>query len=145
MSASAAHIYMTVREAITFYVCFSRATSRRHTVVFSNNAVIRRIRGKLYFMLQVSELRAMQLVEAHVRLYVVRHSSMGGDNDPFASAQSSLNGTSGLPPNHLSEEDVLYTQTFAMRLSQPNDDLGSKILLSTPQVIVHEIDMHSPL
>ena len=135
-------------------------------MVFSNNAVIRRIRDKLYFMLQVSELRAMQLVEAHVRLYVVRHESMGGNSG----ADSSRGGNGGngdqsrdsLYPlgeelgspssssseQHLrlpNEEDVLYTQTFAMRLSQPNDDLGSKILLSTPQIIVHEIDAHSPL
>lgn len=112
-----------------------RATSRRHTVVFSNNAVIRRIRGKLYFMLQVSELRATQLVETHVRLYMVRHESIG--------AQSG--GSPGGPQQVPSEEDVLCTQTCAMRLSHPNDDLGSKLLLSTPQVIVHEIDEHSPL
>lgn len=148
--------------------CFTRATSRRHTVVFSNCAVIRRIRGKLFFMLQVSELRAMQLVETHVRLYVVRHESMPGGVDedcceeqfpspapaPALSAEGGGGAFTTSQPRYRqskkqiqvnSEEDVLYTQTFAMRLSQPNDDLGGKILLSTPQIIVHEIDAHSPL
>lgn len=131
-----------------------RATSRRHTVVFSNCAVIRRIRGKLYFMLQVSELRAMQLVETHVRLYVVRHESIGGSGSSSYSGGSEYGDEKNVLPPFSEEssstalpedEDVLFTQTFAMRLSQPNDDLGGKILLSTPQVIVHEIDAHSPL
>ena len=34
--------------------------------------MIRRVRGKLYFMFQLCELRKHQLVEAHVRLYVFR-------------------------------------------------------------------------
>ena len=95
--------------------------------MFSNNAVIRRIGGKLYFMLQVCELRARQLVESHVRLYVARHECVAGQDAEGA------------------ETEVLHTQTLAMRLCQPNDDLGAKIMLSTPQVIVHEIDQHSPL
>lgn len=78
-------------------------------------------------MVQVSELRAMQLVEAHVRMYMIRHEAMldKGDDD--------------------STDDVIFTHTYAMRLSQPNDDLGSKILLTTPQILVHEIDEYSPI
>jgi hypothetical protein len=36
-------------------------------------------------------------------------------------------------------------QSFVMRLNHPNDDLGSRILLNVPQVIVHAMDAHSPL
>ena len=51
----------------------SRVQKRARTIVFSNKGVIRRIRGRLYFMFQVSELRKHQLVEAHVRVYCCRH------------------------------------------------------------------------
>jgi hypothetical protein len=64
-----------VSDALTIgiiYCRLSRPQSRSSTVIFSNKAVIRRIRGKLYFMFQLCELRKHQLVEAHVRLYVVR-------------------------------------------------------------------------
>ena len=86
----------------------------------SNRAIIRRIRGKLYFMFQVCELRKMQLVEAKVRVYAVRYERMGSAG-------------------------AVTCQTYNMRLSHPNDDLGSRILLSLPQVIVHDIDDFSPL
>ena len=36
----------------------------------SNLAVIRRVRGQLYFMLQVCELRKLQLIQATVRLSI---------------------------------------------------------------------------
>jgi hypothetical protein len=54
------------------YCKLSRPSSRASTVIFSKTAVIRRIRGKLYFMFQLCELRKHQLVEAHVRVYAVR-------------------------------------------------------------------------
>ena len=50
----------------------SRPQPRARTIVFSDKAVIREIRGALYFMFQVAELRKHQLVEAHVRLYCLR-------------------------------------------------------------------------
>ena len=34
-----------------------------------------------------------------------------------------------------------YMQTCSMRLNHPNDALGGMLLLMTPQVIVHELDM----
>ena len=54
------------------YCRIARPNARASTVIFSNKAVIRRIRGKLYFMFQLCELRKHQLVEAHVRLYLVK-------------------------------------------------------------------------
>lgn len=58
------------------YSRFARPSGRASTVLFSNHAVIRRIRGKLYFMFQLCELRKHQLVEAHVRLYMVDRKSV---------------------------------------------------------------------
>jgi hypothetical protein len=96
----------------------------------SDKAVLRRIDGRLYFMFQICELRKRQLVEANVRLYTVKYEPLTLDMGPG-------NGAKTIGP--------LCCQTTAMRLAHPNDDLGSKMLLSTPQVVVHEVDDHSPL
>jgi hypothetical protein len=104
------------------YCRLARPHSRASTIIFSQKAVIRRIRGKLYFMFQLCELRKHQLVEAHVRLYAVRKEV----------------DQSGFHPRP-------FLQTSAMRLNHPNDELGSMLLLMVPQVVVHELDLGSPL
>lgn len=65
-----------IADAVTIGVLYcklSRPHARASTVIFSEKAIIRRVRGKLYFMFQLCELRKHQLVEAHVRVYVVRN------------------------------------------------------------------------
>ena len=89
--------------------------------MFSNFAVLRKIRGQYYFMFQVCERRKHQLVEAHVRLYAVRHTFH---------ADGTL--------------DHVY-QCHTMRVQQPDDDVGATLLMALPQVVVHRIDQWSPL
>jgi hypothetical protein len=55
-----------------FWLRVSRVQARASTVVFSDKAVVQEIRGSLYFMFQVCELRKHQLVEAHVRCYALQ-------------------------------------------------------------------------
>lgn len=81
-------------------------------------------------MFQVCELRKRQLVEANVRLYTVKY-------EPLPLEMGAYPGSKAAGP--------ICCQTYAMRLAHPNDDLGSKLLLSTPQVVVHEVDGHSPM
>jgi hypothetical protein len=81
-------------------------------------------------MFQVCELRKRQLVEANVRLYAVKY-------EPLPLEMGAYAGSRAAGP--------MCCQTYAMRLAHPNDDLGSKLLLSTPQVVVHEVDDHSPM
>ncbi|KAH9186575.1 hypothetical protein AeNC1_011451 [Aphanomyces euteiches] len=104
-----------------FFVRFSRATTRACSIIFSNYAVIRKIRGDYYFMFQVCERRKHQLAEAHVRCYAVRH-------------EMSPDGT----------EEALF-QTHHMRIQQPDDDIGAFLLMALPQVVVHRIDQWSPM
>ncbi|KAF1322507.1 Inward rectifier k channel protein, partial [Globisporangium splendens] len=89
--------------------------------MFTNSAVIRRIRGSYYLMFQVCERRKHQLVEAHVRLYAVRH-----EFDDDGNAESLF-------------------QCHQMRVQQPDDDTGAMLLMVLPQVVVHRIDPWSPL
>lgn len=104
------------------YCRLSRPHARASTLIFSQRAVIRRIRGKLYFMFQLCELRKHQLVEAHVRLYIVRKEVDRSGEYPHP-----------------------YLHTSSMRLNHPNDELGSMLLLMVPQIVVHELDISSPL
>jgi hypothetical protein len=55
------------------YCRISRPNKRASTIVFSKNAIIKRIRGRLYLNFRVCELRKHQLVQAHVRCYTIRH------------------------------------------------------------------------
>eukprot|EP00644_Phytophthora_capsici_P003461 jgi/Phyca11/535053/estExt2_fgenesh1_pg.C_PHYCAscaffold_310037 len=106
-----------------FYARFARANQRANTIMFSNSAVIRKIRGHYYFMFQTCERRKHQLVEAHVRLYAVRHEAEDDADEP---------------------NDFLF-QCHQMRVQQPDDDCGAMLLMVLPQVVVHRIDQWSPL
>ncbi|TDH67809.1 hypothetical protein CCR75_007204 [Bremia lactucae] len=98
---------------------FSRAQARANTIVISTHACVRWIRGKLYFMFQVCEMRKHQLVEAHVRMYAIRHDLDFGEH--------------------------YYFQSYPMRIEHPDDNLGGMMLLALPSVVVHSIDAWSPL
>ena len=119
------------------YARLARPTTRASTVLFSDRAVIRRIRGKLYFMLQLCELRQTQLVEAHVRLYVVK-------KEP----QTQSHGGAGARAGHTdtaAPKTRNFFQISHMHLNHPNDDLGGMLFMCLPQVVVHELDASSPL
>ncbi|CAN0248728.1 unnamed protein product, partial [Scytosiphon promiscuus] len=76
----------------------SRPQTRANTVVFTKNAIIRRVRGEAYFMFQVGELRKHQLLETRVRCYALRHerlhcntsNSGSGENNGSTSARPAL-------------------------------------------------------
>lgn len=84
------------------YCRVSRPNKRASTIVFSNTAIIKRIRGKLYLQFRVCELRKHQLVEAHIRCYTIRH-----ERDVHT-------GT------------VTPFRSMSMRLNHPNDELGGR-------------------
>ncbi|CAN0058338.1 unnamed protein product, partial [Ectocarpus sp. 12 AP-2014] len=86
----------------------SRPQTRANTVVFTKNAVIRRVRGEAYFMFQVGELRKHQLLETRVRCYALRH-------------------------ERLTMPDQVFFQSHSMRLQHPDDELGGNLLLVLPQ------------
>jgi potassium inwardly-rectifying channel subfamily J len=125
-----------VADAVTIGVIYcrlARPQGRASTILFSCNAIIRRVRGKLYFMLQLCELRKHQLVSAHVRLYCIRNNILNDE-----SIQNNNN-------NNKNKKNYTNFQTCHMRLNHPNDELGGMLLLCLPQTIVHEIDICSPL
>lgn len=135
------------------YSRFGRPNTRASTIIFSNHAIIRRISGKLYFMFQLVELRKHQLIEAQVRLYVIRR-----DVDPPHDSEPEKRGDVGInlkadSATSLSESLLLPRdepvvtnfQTCKMRTNFPDDALGGMLIMCLPQVIVHELDSSSPL
>lgn len=137
------------------YSRFGRPNTRASTILFSNHAVIRRISGKLYFMFQLVELRKHQLIEAQVRLYVIRRDidpPVEKDSDEKISVDDNLSSKSFQPLDqsesspHLQNEPVITNfQTCKMRLNYPDDELGGMLIMCLPQVVVHELDCGSPL
>lgn len=97
----------------------SRSTTRASSIKYSEQAVIRSIRGKLYFMFQIVDERIFSLSESHVKCYLIRHST-----DPT--------------------EPFLFQQNF-MRLAHPDDQVGGYLFMSLPTLVCHALDAWSPL
>lgn len=112
------------------YARFARGQSRACTIVFSDFACVRRIDGKLVFMVKVAEMRKHQLVEPHVRMYAVCRTTGDGG------APGALNSVQRTP---------VFVRTDAMRVDRPDETLGGMLLMCLPSVVIHAIDLASPL
>lgn len=102
----------------------ARASSRANQIIFSEKGSICCVRNRFYFLFQVCEASFFAyrpVVEANVRVYAVLH-----EQDPTSTNRA-------------------FFQTRGMRLTNPNDELGGKLFLATPQVVTHAIDQWSPL
>eukprot|EP00948_MAST-09A_sp_MAST-9A-sp1_P002939 g2939.t1 len=119
-------------QAITIAVIMfriSRVQPRANTIIWSDKAVVQKIHGHWYLMFRVCELRKQHTHEAHVRCYAVRSSS-------------SDYGSYGVLD---SETEKRNFQIINMRLVHPNDETGAYVLTIVPVLIVHRIDIYSPL
>jgi len=96
-------------------VRLTRPQNRANTLIFSEKACIKEIGGALYFNFRVCEMKYHDLIEAHIRCYVLRH------------------------------DRGQTCQMLPMRLQQPDDDKGGMLLTCLPNQVVHRIDGWSPL
>lgn len=115
----------TVLNAFLIGVIFSRLArpqSRAATVIFSNKALVQYNEfGAPHLVFRVADLRHHQLIEGHIRCYCIVH-----DNAESDFQRCGLN-------------------IYPLRLSQPDDALGGMLLMTAPQIVIHRIDIHSPL
>lgn len=104
----------------------SRGQKRSKTIIFSDKAIIRRVRGEAYLMFRIGELRRHQVIEATIRAYCMRHERHPkiGENE------------------HRIETTHFITRHLNLR--HPDESTASHILMSLPQVIVHKLDVGSP-
>ncbi|EGD80687.1 hypothetical protein PTSG_01277 [Salpingoeca rosetta] len=144
LSQSAAGLFIDALCIGLIFARISRGNRRSFTIVFSNNAIIRQIGNNWYFLFQVCDLKKYALVEAHVRMYAIRHRtvSSGGRAVPRSSGPARTISSSSSPPL---DPTHVWFQSHAMRLTHPNDELGGMLLLSLPDQVLHRIDAWSPL
>jgi len=123
-------------DAVAIGVIFqrlSRGRKRGRTVIFSDHAVIRRVRGEVYLMFRMGELMKRHLMECHVRMYCIRHE------------RCKVPRTNSLIIGEEYEIETNYFQVHSMRLQHPSDEMGGKLLMVLPSMIIHKIDDSSPL
>jgi potassium inwardly-rectifying channel subfamily J len=121
----------------------SRGAKRSQSIIFSDKAVIRRVRRKTYFMFRLGERRKYNLIDATVRCYCVRHERI-----PLVPPSSLAHKKTDSQAKNKSSRVQVETTYFVsrlMRLIQPDDRFGSHVWMGLPQVVVHCIDQESPL
>ena len=98
----------------------SRPQRRRCTVLFSKHAVVAARDGKVCLMFRVADIRTSQLLEAHIRVHIIRrHVTEEG------------------------EEIAFYQQNLPVFYDMEDD--SEKLYLFLPITVMHEIDEESPL
>jgi Inward rectifier potassium channel transmembrane domain/Inward rectifier potassium channel C-terminal domain len=128
----------------------SRGHKRGKTVLFSNKAVVRRVRGEPVLMFRVVELRRHQLHGASIRAFCVRHerhvTSSSLQQPPSNQIVETHASTSPLPPPNFSLETVHFvTKPINLSTGNASSEKCVNILMSLPQVLVHRLDSMSPL
>lgn len=138
----------------------SRGQKRGRTIVFSDVAVIRKVRGGWYWMFRVAELRKHHIIGAKVRVFCVRHercpvAMAGGEGGSTENGGSNvveletahfvshslplLNGTNPTRASHLPAADVNEEGHYA------ESSYEQSILMGLPHVVVHPMDPLSPM
>ena len=98
----------------------ARADRRGMQIIFSKNACILCMNGRFYFTFQAFDLLSQYpIINAHVRMIAVFH--------------------------EVTKNAPALWQTRVMRITRPDDQLGARLWLSVPNIILHEIDAWSPL
>lgn len=107
----------------------SRGQKRSRSILFSDKAVMRKVRGTWYLFFRVGELRNKHfMIETRVRSHVIRHERSLTETFYF----STRNAQVGLqPPNDTNDGSNVDDQNF--------------LLMSLPQLVIHKLDQHSPL
>ena len=99
-----------------------RADRRANQIVFSDKATVFCLRGRFYLSFQALDLQGHKpLINSNVRLLACFHDAA---------------------PNN---RGAAYWQVRAMRIARPDDEIGARLWLTVPAVVVHEIDAWSPL
>lgn len=136
----------------------SRGQKRGRTIVFSDVAVIRKVRGRWYWMFRVAELRKQHIIGAKVQVFCVRH-----ERCPVAMAGGE-GGSNENGGNNVVELETAHFVSHALPLLNGSKSTGSSggananeeaphsegsyeknILMGLPDVVVHCMDSLSPL
>eukprot|EP00581_Thalassiosira_minuscula_P012123 CAMPEP_0183712090 /NCGR_PEP_ID=MMETSP0737-20130205/7340_1 /TAXON_ID=385413 /ORGANISM="Thalassiosira miniscula, Strain CCMP1093" /LENGTH=638 /DNA_ID=CAMNT_0025940667 /DNA_START=1 /DNA_END=1913 /DNA_ORIENTATION=- len=141
----------------------SRGQKRGRTIVFSDVAVIRKVRGRWYWMFRVAELRKRHIIGATVRVFCVRH-----ERCPVATRMTET-GEVESRRSEVVELETAYFVSHPLPLlngshstttssggrpsssganeEEPHSECSFEqaILMGLPHVIVHRMDSLSPM
>ena len=99
---------------------FTVPRARGETIVFSKNAVITMRNGALYLLSRISDLRRYSLLEAHVRMVIIKKETTSeGESVPFQ------------------QEDL--------ECGSHMDGTNERVVVMWPMTIAHKINEDSPL
>jgi len=133
----------------------ARGASRSRSILFSDKAIVRYIRGIPHLMFRLGERRKYHLIEATVRCYCIRHERIKNNPPPHRCTNDDDRNNNGTTQYQTGDDNInnsssshIETTHFVSRqmgLLQPNDKFGSHVWMGLPQVVVHRIDTSSPL
>ena len=83
-------VYTRLSRAIVLLSPFSLPQTRSRSLIFSNQAIIKRIHGQWCFIFQVCELRKHQLVESCISCYSVQKTINDASGVPFQMTRMQL-------------------------------------------------------
>lgn len=98
----------------------SRPHKRSSTIIFSRHAVIAARNGKLYLMFRIADLRKRQLIESHIRVFLIR---------PYVTQEG--------------ENICSFRQPLSVKCDGESENEESVFLFS-PVIVSHEINEESP-
>lgn len=128
----------------------SRGQKRGRTIVFSDVAVIRKVRGQWYWMFRVAELRKRHIIGAKVRVFCVRHERcpVGKKKEGGVELETAyfvchplsiLGGSNGAPQSGSDSSRLSPLET------KMDSAYEQSILMGLPHVVVHHMDNSSPM
>eukprot|EP00531_Pseudo-nitzschia_arenysensis_P004542 CAMPEP_0116135172 /NCGR_PEP_ID=MMETSP0329-20121206/11050_1 /TAXON_ID=697910 /ORGANISM="Pseudo-nitzschia arenysensis, Strain B593" /LENGTH=505 /DNA_ID=CAMNT_0003629957 /DNA_START=12 /DNA_END=1531 /DNA_ORIENTATION=- len=120
----------------------SRGASRSRSIMFSDKAVVRNIKGVPHLMFRLGERRKYHLIEASVRCYCVKHERIPNYHPHTAKdIEAHLDNNSSAKADFSVHVETTPFVSRQMRLVQPDD----RFVDGTPKMVVHRIDEKSPL
>lgn len=116
----------------------SRGTKRSRSILFSDCAIIRRVRGKLYFMFRIGELKTNHLLNANIRVFCVRHKRIMMEHTSTREEEENELNDDGILPKSLLQTYHYVPHALTLLSS-------SNLFMAIPNIIIHPIDESSPL
>jgi len=128
----------------------SRGQKRGRTIIFSDEAIIRKVRGEWYLMFRVAELRTRHIIGAKISAFCVRHErcplSNNRENDAVELETAHYVSHPLFLLNGSRSKTTITSKTMTNK-EEPNCEsfLEQRILMGLPTVVVHRMDMMSPM
>jgi hypothetical protein len=125
----------------------SRGQKRGRTIVFSDVAVIRKVRGQWYWMFRVAELRTRHIIGAKVRVFCVRHERCPVGSKKDGAVELETAHFVSHPLLILGGSNVTAAPSSGLAATETKSDSAyeQSILMGLPHVVVHRMGSSSPM